>query len=52
MRDRLVGAIVDEAAYERIRRAAFEERCSMSEVIRRAIEVYLTRQPKGKKGKL
>ncbi len=47
MKEKLIAAFADEALHERIRVAAFEERCSMSEVIRRALEAYLGKR-KGK----
>jgi len=44
MKDQLMGVMVDTALREAIRRAAFEERCSMGELIRRAIQEYLARR--------
>jgi hypothetical protein len=44
MKDQLMGVMVDAATREAIRRAAFEERCSMGELIRRAIIAYLGRR--------
>ncbi len=44
---KLVAAAMDESLRERIRRAAYEQRCSMSEVIRRAVLRYLKAQKKG-----
>jgi len=48
MKDKLVAAFVDEALHEAVRVAAFHERCSMGEVIRRAVQEYLAKR-KGKK---
>jgi len=39
---------LEEAVYERVRRLAFDERISMSELIRRAVDEYL--QNYSKKG--
>ncbi len=41
MKDQLMGVMVDAAMREAIRRAAFEERCSMGELIRRAVQAYV-----------
>ncbi len=46
-KDRLMGAYVDTPTREEIRRAAYEEDCAMSEIIRRAIVEYLNKR-KGK----
>ncbi len=48
MKDQLMGVMVDAAMREAIRRAAFEERLSMSALARKAIEEYLAKR-KGKK---
>jgi hypothetical protein len=42
---------LEEAIYERLRRLAFDERISMAEVIRRALDDYLSKHSKkgGKK---
>ena len=42
---------LEDAAYERLRRLAFDERISMAEVIRRALDEYLQKYSKkaGKK---
>jgi hypothetical protein len=51
MRDKLIAAFATEALRERLRGRAFEERCSMSEVVRRALTEYLgkRKQRKGTK---
>ncbi len=49
MKEKLIAAFTDEALHERVRRQAFEENCSRSEIVRRAVEEYLARR-KGKKG--
>jgi len=42
---------LEDAIYERLRRLAFDERISMAEVIRRALDDYLSKRSKkgGKK---
>ncbi len=50
MKDKLLAAFVDEATHEAVRVAAFRERCSMGELVRRAIQAYLA-QRKGRAGK-
>ena len=37
---------LEEAIYERLRRLAFDERISMAEIIRRALDEYLKKNPK------
>ena len=37
---------LEEAAFERLRQAAFDERISMAELIRRALDEYLKQLPK------
>jgi len=37
---------LEEASYERLRRLAFDERISMAEIIRRALDDYLKKSPK------
>ncbi len=44
MKDKLIAAFGDEAMHEAVRVAAFEERCSMSELVRRAIQTYLAKR--------
>ncbi len=52
MKDKLIAAFADEALHEAVRVAAFQERCSMGEIVRRAIQEYLARrQGKGNKGR-
>lgn len=46
MQGKLVGAYVDETLRQRIRRAAYEEDCSMAEVVRRALNEHLARRQK------
>lgn len=49
MKDKLVAAFVDADLHEAVRVAAFRERCSMGELVRRAITEYLAkRKGKGK----
>ncbi len=49
MKDKLVAAFADQDLHEAVRVAAFEERCSMSELVRRAILSYLAqRKRRGK----
>jgi post-segregation antitoxin (ccd killing protein) len=48
--DVLLGVMVDRELREQVRRAAFEERLSMSGLGRKAIEEYLRRK-QGKAGK-
>ena len=42
---------LEDAVFERLRRLAFDERISMAEIIRRALDEYLKKNPKkgGKK---
>ncbi len=52
---RLLGAYVSEDLYEAVRVRAFEERCPLSEVVRRALRAYVGqgkagKPPKRKKG--
>ena len=47
---RLLGTYTDEATFEAIRRAAYEERSTVSGILRKAVQEYLTRR-KGKGGK-
>jgi len=37
---------LEDAAFERLRKAAFDERISMAEIIRRALDDYLKKYPK------
>ena len=37
---------LEDAAFERLRKLAFEERISMAEIIRRALDDYLKKYPK------
>ena len=37
---------LEDAIYERLRRLAFDERISMAEVIRRALDDYLSKRSK------
>lgn len=41
MKTKLLGLFVEPSLYERLRVRAFEERCSVSEVVRRALTAYL-----------
>ena len=41
---------LEDAAFERLRKAAFDERISMAEIIRRALDDYLKNYPR-KRGK-
>jgi len=41
MKTKLLGLFVEPSFYERLRVRAFEERCSISEVVRRATAAYL-----------
>lgn len=45
MKTKLLGVFVEPSVYERLRVRAFEERCSVSEVVRRAVAEYLGRRP-------
>lgn len=51
MKTKLLGLFVEPSLYERLRVRAFEERCSVSEVVRRAVAGYLAGQPQGRKKK-
>lgn len=42
MKTKLLGLFVEPSLYERLRVRAFKERCSVSEVVRRALTAYLT----------
>jgi len=48
-RMKLLGTYTDEATYEAIRRAAYEERSTVSGILRKAVQEYLAKR-KGKKG--
>jgi len=37
---------LEDAAFERLRRLAFDERISMAEIIRRAVDDYLSKHSK------
>jgi hypothetical protein len=37
---------LEDAVFERLRRLAFDERISMAEIIRRALDEYLKKNPK------
>lgn len=52
MKTKLLGVFVEPSVYEYLRVRAFEERCSISEVVRRAMAAYLLGRPRerGKKG--
>ncbi len=50
MKNKMMAAFVDEATYEAVRVAAFRARCSMAEVVRRAVAEYLTKLSKRKRG--
>ena len=53
MKTKLLGLFVEPSLYERLRVEAFEQRCSVSEVVRRAVADYLgakqTLRARGKK---
>ena len=49
-KDRLMGAYVDTATRDAIRKAAYEEDCAMAEIVRRAIAEYLAKRKGTKKG--
>jgi len=40
-KQKLLGAYVEEDLYEEVRARAFEERCPLSEVVRRALRAYV-----------
>jgi hypothetical protein len=42
---------LEDAAFERLRHLAFDERISMAEIIRRAVDDYLKKYPKKGGGK-
>ena len=45
-KQKLLGAYVGEDLYEAVRVRAFEERCPLSEIVRRALRQYVSsRQP-------
>ena len=54
MKTKLLGVLVEPSVYERLRVRAFRERCSVGEVVRRAVADYLgakqTLRARGKKG--
>lgn len=50
IKTKLLGVLVEPSVYERLRVQAFEERCSVGEVIRRAVGAYLE-QSETHKGK-
>ncbi len=43
MKTKLVAVLVEPSVHERLRVRAFEERCSVGEIIRRAVAEYLPR---------
>lgn len=47
---RLLGTYTDEPTYEGIRKAAYEERTTISGILRKAVQEYLTKR-KAKGGK-
>jgi hypothetical protein len=54
MKTKLLGVLVEPSVYEQVRVEAFRERCSVGEVVRRAVADYLgakqTLRARGKKG--
>jgi hypothetical protein len=46
MKTKLLGLWIEPDVYERLRVRAFEQRCSVGEVVRRAIGAYLLGKPK------
>lgn len=48
MKTKLLGVLVEPSVYERLRVQAFHERCSVGEVIRRAVADYLARRSPGR----
>ena len=53
MKTKLLGVLVEPSVYERLRLQAFQERCSVGEVVRRAVAEYLAKRSPGrvKKGR-
>lgn len=48
MKTKLLGLFVEPSLYERLRVRAFEERCSVSEVVRRSLADYLAKRSLGR----
>ena len=48
MKTKLLGVFVEPSVYERLRVRAFEERCSVGEVVRRAVADYLAKRLPGR----
>jgi len=48
MKTKLLGCFVEPATFERLRLQAFQERCSVSEVVRRAVADYLAKRSLGR----
>ena len=44
MKTKLVAVFMEPSVYERLRVEAFEQRCSVGEVVRRAVGAYMGRQ--------
>lgn len=44
MKTKLLGVFVEPSLYERLRVRAFEERCSVGEVVRRGVAMYLSKR--------
>ena len=43
MKTKLLGVFVEPSMHERLRLEAFHERCSVSEIIRRAVATYFAK---------
>jgi len=51
MKTKLLGVLVEPSVYERLRVEAFEQRCSVGEVLRRSVADYLGRRPRRREKK-
>jgi hypothetical protein len=49
MKTKLLGVLVEPSLYERLRVEAFERRCSVGEVVRRAVSAYLAGKDGGRR---
>lgn len=48
MKTKFIGCYAEPTLHEAIRRAAFRERCSMGELMRRALLAYLAAKGRGR----
>lgn len=49
MKTKMISTLLEPSVYERLRLRAFQERCSVGEVIRRAVAAYLAGRARGRK---